>query len=134
MKKWNALFLIILGMVVMSGCTTPAQTPDSSINERTVSEDVSQMMATITLSIGGQEVETKEVPFDEGDVLYDIMVNNFTVEVTDGLITSIDGHSQDKAADKYWMYDINGEMALKGAKDLTLKSGDQVLFKLEEMK
>ena len=29
------------------------------------------------------------------------------------MITSIDGHSQDKAKGLYWMYKINGEMAPK---------------------
>lgn len=134
MTKRKLLFLTVLGLVTISGCAAPSATPESTTIESTISSSVSQQVATITLKIDGEEIETKEVTFDEGDVLYDIMAANFTIEANDGFITSIDGHKQDEAAGKYWMYDINDEMALKGAQELTIKSGDAVLFKLEEMK
>ena len=134
MTKMKFLFLTVLGLLTISGCAVGSETPESTTVESTISSSISQQVATITLKIDGKEIETKEVTFEEGDVLYDVMVANFTIEAKDGFITSIDDHKQDEAAGKYWLYDINGEMALKGAQELTLESGDTVLFKLEEMK
>ena len=50
------------------------------------------------------------------------------------MITSIDGHSQDKAKGLYWMYKINGEMAPKGAAETTVKKGDKIEFYQEVYK
>ena len=81
-----------------------------------------------------EEVENKTVTFVAGESLYQVMQANFDLVDQDGFITSINGQAQDEAAQKYWMYDVNGEMALVGAKDLILEPGDHVEFKLEEMK
>lgn len=135
MKKMNLLFLIILGVLTISGCATNTpETKSTSSNESSTSQAIAQTTATIVITVDGKEVENKEVSFNEGDVLYDVMAANFEIEDQDGFINSIDGQSQDESAGKYWMYDLNGEMALEGAKDLVLKSGDTVLFKLEVMK
>lgn len=135
MKKMNLLFLTILGVLTISGCATnTSETKSTSSNESSTSQAIAQTTATIVITVDGKEVENKEVSFNEGDVLYDVMAANFEIEDQDGFINSIDGQSQDESAGKYWMYDLNGEMALEGAKDLVLKSGDTVLFKLEVMK
>lgn len=135
MKKMNLLFLTILGVLTISGCATNTpETKNTSSNESSTSQAIAQTTATIVITVDGKEVENKEVSFNEGDVLYDVMAANFEIEDQDGFINSIDGQSQDESAGKYWMYDLNGEMALEGAKDLVLKSGDTVLFKLEVMK
>lgn len=135
MKKMNLLFLTILGVLTISGCATNTpETKSTSSNESSTSQAIAQTTATIVMTVDGKEVENKEVSFNEGDVLYDVMTANFEIEDQDGFINSIDGQAQDESAGKYWMYDLNGEMALEGAKDLVLKSGDTVLFKLEVMK
>ena len=135
MKKINLLFLTILGVLTISGCATNTpETKSTSSNESSTSQAIAQTTATIVITVDGKEVENKEVSFNEGDVLYDVMTANFEIEDQDGFINSIDGQAQDESAGKYWMYDLNGEMALEGAKDLVLKSGDTVLFKLEVMK
>ena len=135
MKKMNLLFLTILGVLTISGCATNTpETKSTSSNESSTSQAIAQTTATIVITVDGKEVENKEVSFNEGDVLYDVMTANFEIEDQDGFINSIDGQAQDESAGKYWMYDLNGEMALEGAKDLVLKSGDTVLFKLEVMK
>ena len=135
MKKMNLLFLTILGVLTISGCATNTpETKNTSSNESSTSQAIAQTTATIVMTVDGKEVENKEVSFNEGDVLYDVMTANFEIEDQDGFINSIDGQAQDESAGKYWMYDLNGEMALEGAKDLVLKSGDTVLFKLEVMK
>ncbi|MEG0292840.1 DUF4430 domain-containing protein [Enterococcus sp.] len=135
MKKMNLLFLTILGVLTISGCATNTpETKSTSSNESSTSQAIAQTTATIVITVDGKEVENKEVSFNEGDVLYDVMAANFEIKDQEGFINSIDGQSQDESAGKYWMYDLNGEMALEGAKDLVLKSGDTVLFKLEVMK
>ena len=135
MKKMNLLFLTILGVLTISGCATNTpETKNTSSNESSTSQAIAQTTATIVMTVDGKEVENKEVSFNEGDVLYDVMAANFEIKDQEGFINSIDGQSQDESAGKYWMYDLNGEMALEGAKDLVLKSGDTVLFKLEVMK
>ncbi|MDN6004603.1 MAG: DUF4430 domain-containing protein [Enterococcus sp.] len=48
------------------------------------------------------------------------------------MITSIDGHAQDEKNNKYWVFTINDEQVNSGAKDVTLKKDDRVVFKLEQ--
>ena len=52
-----------------------------------------------------------------------VLKANYKIEEKNGMITSIDGHSQDEAKGLYWMYKINGEMAPKGAAETTVKKG-----------
>lgn len=132
-KKFLFLTILTLGMVAISGCTdsTNKEIPAASTQESVVKE---ALTATVIIQKDGEKLQQKEVSFEENTVLYDIMAANFTIEDNDGFITSIDGVAQDDAAGKYWLYDINGEMALEGAKELKIEVGDEVLFKLEEMK
>ena len=59
-----------------------------------------------------------------------VLKANYKIEEKNGMITSIDGHSQDEAKGLYWMYKINGEMAPKGAAETTVKRGqDRILSK-----
>ena len=57
-----------------------------------------------------------------------VLKANYKIEEKNGMITSIDGHSQDEAKGLYWMYKINGEMAPKGAAETTVKKGDKIEF------
>lgn len=134
MKK-HPLFLTIfvLGLVTLSGCATQPKevTPETATTETVVAVEET---ATIIIQEDGKEIAKKSISFEAGTVLFDLMTANFEIENQDGFITSIDGIGEDEAAGKYWMYDINGEMGLKGATELEIKTGDEVLFKLEEMK
>ncbi|MHC5268897.1 DUF4430 domain-containing protein [Enterococcus sp. LJL98] len=133
MKK-NLLLLtaFTLGVVGLSGCTDQKnpEVPATSTQASTVQETA---VATVIIQEDGKEITKKEVSFAADTVLYEIMSENFTIEDNDGFITAIDGIAQDEANDKYWMYDLNGEMAPKGAKEMKLEAGDEVLFKLEKM-
>lgn len=95
--------------------------------------DAEQLSAKVTLEVDGEEIAEENVHFEEGDSAMDVLKANFTVEEKDGMVTSIDRHEQDDKANKYWMYEVNGEMAEVGAADYELKDGDQVLWKLEAM-
>ena len=133
-KKQLLLNGLILGMFLISGCTTQAN--EATLTTTTTQESVSpvEQTATIILQEDGKEITKEVVSFEPGAVVFDVMDEHFEIVHQDGFITSIDGMTQDEAANKYWLYDINGEMALKGAKELALQAGDEILFKLEEMK
>ncbi|MCC9273277.1 MAG: DUF4430 domain-containing protein [Enterococcus aquimarinus] len=133
-KKQLLLSGLVLGMFLASGCTTPAN--EATVSTTTTQESVApvEQTATIILQEDGKEITKEVVSFEPGAVVFDVMDEHFEIVHQDGFITSIDGMTQDEAANKYWLYDINGEMALKGAKELALQAGDEILFKLEEMK
>ena len=133
-KKQLLLNGLILGMFLISGCTTQAN--EATLTTTTTQESVSpvEQTATIILQEDGKEITKEVVSFEPGAVVFDVMDEHFEIVHQDGLITSIDGMTQAEAANKYWLYDINGEMALKGAKEIKLQAGDEILFKLEEMK
>ena len=133
-KKQLLLNGLILGMFLISGCTTQAN--EATLTTTTTQESVSpvEQTATIILQEDGKEITKEVVSFEPGAVVFDVMDEHFEIVHQDGFITSIDGMTQDEAANKYWLYDINGEMALKGAKEIALQAGDEILFKLEEMK
>lgn len=133
-KKQLLLSGLILGMFLVSGCTTQAN--EATVTTTTTQESVApvEQTATIILQEDGKEITKEVVSFEPGAVVFDVMDEHFEIVHQDGFITSIDGMTQDEAANKYWLYDINGEMALKGAKELALQAGDEILFKLEEMK
>lgn len=133
-KKQLLLSGLVLGMFLVSGCTTQAN--EATLTTTTTQESVSpvEQTATIILQEDGKEITKEVVSFEPGSVVFDVMDEHFEIVHQDGLITSIDGMTQAEAANKYWLYDINGEMALKGAKEIALQAGDEILFKLEEMK
>lgn len=133
-KKQLLLSGLILGMFLVSGCTTQAN--EATVSTTTTQESVApvEQTATIILQEDGKEITKEVVSFEPGAVVFDVMDEHFEIVHQDGFITSIDGMTQDEATNKYWLYDINGEMALKGAKELALQAGDEILFKLEEMK
>lgn len=133
-KKQLLLSGLVLGLFLVSGCTTQAN--EATVATTTTQESVApvEQTATIILQEDGKEITKEVVSFEPGAVVFDVMDEHFEIVHQDGFITSIDGMTQDEAASKYWLYDINGEMALKGAKELALQAGDEILFKLEEMK
>lgn len=74
----------------------------------------------------------KNVTFNKGEKLFDVLKNNYAIEDNDGMITSIDGQAQDDKNNKYWVFTINDEQVNSGAKDVVLQEGDRVVFKLEQ--
>lgn len=75
-------------------------------------------------------MKRKKITIIKDQTLLDALKENFKIEEKSGFITSIDGKTQDQAANKYWLFDVNGKMAEKGAADIHLKKGDTVAFYL----
>lgn len=151
MKKIYTVFLaFLLALLVLSGCTATEQNTgeqssqteengnptEQAVEEEQVSESEQEETISITISENNQEeiIAEEEVPVEEGEILYEVMEENFDIEATEeGFITSIEGVSQNEEEGKYWMYYVNGEMAEVGAQDYKLEPGDEVTFDLQAM-
>ena len=92
--------------------------------------DVASFMAKEVLA---KEFENKEIAVAKDTSLYDAMKENFEIKDEDGFITSIAGKEQDAPAQKYWTFTLNEEQVNEGAKDVTLKDRDKVIFNLAAM-
>lgn len=127
MKKW--LFLMSASATLVA-CGTEATETAESINQ---ANDLIEV--TINVAVDGETIEDGSITsnVEEDAVLFDVMEASFDVEDEDGFITAINGYEQDEDANKYWLFDLNGEMAPVGAQDLVLSDGDVVDFNLEEL-
>ena len=86
--------------------------------------------ATLTIENGGTMTYSAEIT--EGSNVFDLMkACNVPFEEEGGFVTSIHNISQDTEAGKYWMYYINGELALVGAGDYIVQEGDHITWRLE---
>ncbi|WP_288226427.1 DUF4430 domain-containing protein [uncultured Enterococcus sp.] len=134
MKKRTVFFALIFSLTLISGCTSkPSESSDSSSAKETVaSSEKIEEKASITLVDGDKELSKKQVSFEKGESLFDVLKETYAVEDDNGMITSIDGHPQDEKNNKYWVFTINDEQVNSGAKDVTLKKDDRVVFKLEQ--
>lgn len=134
MKKRTVFFALIFSLTLISGCTSkPSESSDSSSAKETVaSSEKIEEKASITLVDGDKELSKKQVSFEKGQSLFDVLKETYAVEDDNGMITSIDGHAQDEKNNKYWVFTINDEQVNSGAKDVTLKKDDRVVFKLEQ--
>ncbi|PAF38995.1 hypothetical protein CHH58_04540 [Terribacillus saccharophilus] len=121
------LSVLLLAAGILAGCGTAEQPQQNQQAEQQTEQQV-----TVTLSEDGEEISSKEVSFEEGDNLLDVMKENFEIEEDGGFITAIDGHAQDANANKYWLFTVNEEMSPVGANEVELKDGDEVVFNLQE--
>ena len=132
MKKW--LLLLAASMTLAACGTTPAEDTVESTEVSSTVVTPETETAEISVQVDGEEIEDGRITVEltEGEVLLDIMKANFEIEEANTFITSINGHAQDEGAKKYWLFDLNGDMAPYGAGDLELKDGDLVEFYLSE--
>ncbi|WP_212551787.1 DUF4430 domain-containing protein [Terribacillus saccharophilus] len=126
-KALHMLSVLLLAAGILAGCGTAEQPQQNQQAEQQTEQQV-----TVTLSEDGEEISSKEVSFEEGDNLLDVMKENFEIEEDGGFITAIDGHAQDANANKYWLFTVNEEMSPVGANEVELKDGDEVVFNLQE--
>ena len=131
LKLFMGLVFTMLLMVGLAGCGSQNDTSDSTTESTSVAAD--EVSVTVILQEDGSEFENKEVAVAKDTSLYDAMNDNFDVKDDNGFITSIEDKEQDAAAQKYWTFTINDEQVNSGAKDITLKDGDKVVFNLAAM-
>lgn len=121
MKKIVLGLISVLPVLFLAACGSSSQT---------AVEQEEQFQATLVVDFG-DKVDSQEISFEQGDTVMDILEEYFEVESEAGMVTAIDGVSQDAAANTYWMYDINDELAPKGAEEMTISEGDTITFYLE---
>lgn len=123
MKKLFLGFSAILALVFLTACQ------GSQVNNNSAEE----LTATLTVKFE-DKTDTQKVTFKKGDTVLDVLKNYHKVEEENGMVTAIDGVSQDAAKNTYWMYDINDELAPKGVKEMTVAQEDKIVFYLETFK
>ncbi|XJS10564.1 DUF4430 domain-containing protein [Aerococcaceae bacterium WGS1372] len=134
MKK---LLLLLSSILLLAACgQTTEKVAESTVTETVEtaeSTENQEVVINVTVSVDGEVIEDGEqdIEVEDGQNLLELMEANFDVEQTDGFISSINGYEQDDESGKYWLYDVNGEMAEVGAADLKLSDGDQIEWKLE---
>lgn len=140
--KRNLIALLgAIMLFVFTGCA--GETPVKKNTEQQTVENQSteeESKATIEVSKdeGSEILSTKEVVFSDGDVLMDVLKENYDIETdaTGSLIIGIDGvkPSDDEEDKKGWIYTVNNEMASVGAKEYEIKDGDQINFDFQAWK
>ncbi|HFI0665815.1 TPA: DUF4430 domain-containing protein [Streptococcus suis] len=127
MKRLLRICVSVLSVLVLLGCSTTSNQPTASSQV----EETSQLLeATLRITTDGQN-STKNVRFEAGDSVMDVLEEYYDIEEENGMVTVIDGKSQDPASNTYWMYKVNGSLAEKGAAEQILQEGDDVEFYLE---
>jgi protein involved in sex pheromone biosynthesis len=127
MKKLLLVFTAIMMILAGCGATETNKTADQPKQEETKQE---QVTVQITKNNGKEKVSEKKVDITKSSTVMDVMKENFEIETQfeDSFISSIEGvagNEQDKTS---WFFSVNGEEAMKGAKEITLKPGDTVEF------
>ncbi|WP_010650728.1 DUF4430 domain-containing protein [Oceanobacillus massiliensis] len=138
MKKWMMqVAVIILGIGLLIGCSPEESTEGSntsvSTNNTSQTEEVPEDSVRITISIneGQESVNEQEIQIEEGEILLDVMEDNFFIERDGAYITSIERVSASEEDKTAWMYFVNDEMATVGADEYELSPGDKVVFDLQ---
>lgn len=140
MNQWFmrlASMLLVIG--VLAGCSTDSNssgdsstgTEEKADSKENTEQNEETVVITLSKDNGEEVIDEKEVPIKENAILFDVMKENFEVEDDQGFITSIDGIAPEKGEEKSWMFFINDEMALVGAKEIELSAGDKVTFDLQ---
>ena len=83
------------------------------------------------------KVNDKEILKENADLdkdgLQSYLENNHKAKFEDGMMTELEGISQDANKNQYWMYYVNDEMADVGIGDYVPKDGDKIEFRFEQM-
>lgn len=131
MKKIIGIFATALFL------TACGQAPTTTTTKETTAETTVAQSTTVTLNItkDGQAIEGSPftLTFKEGDNLLDVMKAQLKIVEKDGFISSINGVEQVPAENKYWLFDVNGTMSPVGAKEVILKAGDVIDWKLNKL-
>ncbi|MFD1018533.1 DUF4430 domain-containing protein [Thalassobacillus hwangdonensis] len=122
------VFALLLSIGILTGCQSESGNADQTTE--TEQNEQQEMKAEVVISKeNGEEIlQEKEIEFEEGQSLMEVMKANFEVEESDGFITGVEGVSAEEGEEKAWFYTINGEEAMVGANDYELESGDQIAF------
>lgn len=132
------IFVFLTAFSVLTACSDDGVKQSSQPEKQTTEtkrEATEEIFTDITISLdNGKDIVTeKKIAIKDGDILMDVLKDNFTIETSpDGsFITSIEGIEANDKEKKAWMYFVNDEMATVGAKEYKLNSNDKVVFDLQ---
>ena len=134
LKKTISSLMTLLAALLLASCASSHSTNHQTTASSTEVAKKNEILITISVTPEGQKEQSKTLKVAEESNLMKVLKDNYKIEEKNGMITSIDGHSQDEAKGLYWMYKINGEMAPKGAAETTVKKGDKIEFYQEVYK
>lgn len=129
-NKKICIVLCIFSIILISGCTE---------NENNTNENLNEATLTIWESSSGEI--NYNIVFNGTITVYDLLIkcknenNNFDFNATyydsydSYFITSINGYESNN--EYYWMYYVNGEMAMTGVNHQNVIDKDIIEFKYE---
>lgn len=121
MKKLLLPLSLFLSLLTLAAC---------SVEDKEDASDDVHYHATLVVTVDGKE-DKKTVDFEQGDSVMDVLEDYHQVEEEGGMVTSINGVSQDPTTQTYWMYKVNDKMAEVGAEELEVQEGDTIEFYME---
>lgn len=134
MKKGLLQMLsLLITIMLLVGCSSTEENQNQTNDNSNNTEQSAEEKAVITISQdeGDTVLTEKEVSFEEGAILMDVLKENFEIEETGGMITAVDGLEADESEKKAWMYFVNDEMPMVGAAEFELSAGDKVNLDLQ---
>lgn len=119
MRKLYILAAILFAAFSLSACQSKAA-PSKPTNS-----------ADLTIKFDGNSTKHYDnIKLSDNESVMKLLESQTSVKQTGGFITSISGHEQNAAKKQYWMFKVNGKLAMKGANDIKLKNNDNVEFYL----
>ena len=126
---------ILTATLLLTACgQVPANTTATTTSVETTTAAQTPSV-TLNITKDGQAIEGSPftLTFKEGDNLLDVMKAQLKIVEKDGFISSINGVEQVPSKQKYWLFDVNGQMSPVGAKEVLLKAGDVIDWKLNKL-
>ena len=132
MKKIIGILTATLLLTACGQATSNTNATTKSVETTTAAQTTS---VTLNITKDGQAIEGSPftLTFKEGDNLLDVMKAQLKIVEKDGFISSINGVEQVPSEQKYWLFDVNGQMSPVGAKEVLLKAGDVIDWKLNKL-
>ncbi|CAM3794416.1 DUF4430 domain-containing protein [Mesobacillus zeae] len=124
-KVVSLLAFFVLAIGLLAGCGNGQQAA-----EKDKKAGMEKEQATIVVKDAEGKKTAEEKVDLKGQNLQDLMKEHFKVKENKGFFVEIEGISQDEAKNLYWVFEINGEQATKGAKDITPEKGDKIVWEL----
>ena len=126
---------ILTAALLLTACgQAPANTNSTATSVETT---IAVQTTSVTLNItkDGQAIEGSPftLTFKEGDNPLDVRKAQLKIVEKDGFISSINGVERVPSEQKYWLFDVNGQMSPVGAKEVLLKAGDVIDWKLNKL-
>lgn len=120
----KAALPIAVSLFLLGSCSAKPSQPAQSATVK----------ATITLTVDHKQISKKTVKVAKKTTVMTAMKRHFKVEEKKGFIESIDGHRQNAGKKQWWLYNVNGKMAPKGADSTVIKQGDRIDWTLNPSK